>query len=80
MANQSLDRRQFLYSAAGTLSANAAVEAASNRPPNVILIVCDDLGYGDTAPYGGPVPTPNLARMAQEGVRCTNYVTAGPVC
>ena len=80
MANQALDRRQFLYSAAGTLSANAAVEAASNRPPNVILIVCDDLGYGDTTPYGGPIPTPNLARMAQEGVRCTNYVTAGPVC
>lgn len=80
MANHSLDRRQFLHSAAGTLTMSAAGAAASNRPPNVILIVCDDLGYGDTSPYGGPIPTPNLERMAREGVRCTNYCTAGPVC
>ncbi len=78
MANPIVHRRQFLYSATGALAARPA--AGAPRPPNIVLIVCDDLGYGDTSPYGGPIPTPNLARMAREGVRFTNYCTAGPVC
>ncbi len=80
MPNSSFDRRQFLYTTAGALAARPASPAPSSRPPNVILMVCDDLGYGDTAPYGGPIPTPNLTRMASQGVHCTNYCTAGPVC
>jgi arylsulfatase len=61
----------------------AAVSAAQARPaaaPNVVLIVCDDLGYGDIGCYGGNLRTPNLDRMASEGVRFTQFYSANPVC
>lgn len=48
---------------------------------NVVLIITDDLGMGDAAPYGhARNPTPNLCRLAAEGVRCTQFQTSGPVC
>ncbi len=49
--------------------------------PNIILINCDDLGYGDLACYGSPVNhSPYLDRMAAEGVRLTDFYMASPVC
>lgn len=51
------------------------------RPPNVILIVADDLGYSDLGCYGSrDIPTPHLDRMAAEGVRCTSFYSASSVC
>jgi arylsulfatase A-like enzyme len=49
--------------------------------PNIILINCDDLGYGDLGCYGSPVnDTPTLDRMAAEGLRLTDFYMASPVC
>jgi len=51
------------------------------RTPNVILINCDDLGWGDLACYGHPVhKTPYLDRLAAEGMRFTDFYMASPVC
>jgi arylsulfatase A-like enzyme len=49
--------------------------------PNIVLIVVDDLGYGDLSVYGGNViQTPVIDRMAAEGVRMTNFYASAPVC
>ncbi|MBN2301582.1 MAG: sulfatase [Lentisphaerae bacterium] len=51
------------------------------RQPNIILINCDDLGYGDLACYGSKRnSTPHLDRLAEEGVRFTDFYMAAPVC
>jgi arylsulfatase A len=51
----------------------------SAERPNLILINIDDLGYADIGPFGGKVPTPNLDRMAKEGMKLTSHYAA-PVC
>ncbi|MGI9602619.1 MAG: sulfatase family protein [Acidimicrobiales bacterium] len=49
--------------------------------PNIVLINCDDLGYGDLGCYGSPVnQTPAIDKMADEGVRFTDFYMASPVC
>ena len=74
--------RTALWSAlalACVVSSHTRAQSGS-RPPNVILIVTDDQGYGDLGSYGHPtLRTPNLDRMAAEGQRWTSFYTA-PVC
>ena len=54
---------------------------SSARPPNVIIILADDLGYGDLACYGHPkFKTPYLDRMAAEGARLTHFNAPAPFC
>ena len=51
------------------------------EPPNVVVIFVDDLGYGDLGAYGATAyETPHLDRMAQQGVRFTNFYVSQPVC
>ncbi len=55
--------------------------AQSADKPNVVLIFCDDLGYGDLGVYGHPTTaTPHLDRLAFEGQKWTNFYSAAPVC
>lgn len=59
----------------------ATPPAAPAPPPNVVLIFMDDLGYGDLSCYGAlGHTTPNLDRMAAEGTRFTNFLSAQAVC
>lgn len=46
------------------------------KPPNIVLILADDLGFTDTQPYGSEIPTPNISKLADEGLMFTNYHTA----
>jgi arylsulfatase A-like enzyme len=63
------------------MSAQAQESAKADRPPNVVIILADDQGYGDLGCYGAKdFETPNLDRMAQEGVRFTDFYVAQAVC
>ncbi|MFN7937517.1 MAG: sulfatase-like hydrolase/transferase [Bryobacteraceae bacterium] len=63
-------RREFL-----------AALALAGRDPNFVLILADDLGYGDLGCFGAvDSVTPNLDRLAQDGARLTNHYTGSPVC
>jgi arylsulfatase A len=58
-----------------------AAAAHSAQPPNIVIIFCDDLGYGDLGCYGSPtIATPNLDRMAAEGLRFTDFYSTAEVC
>ncbi len=64
--------------AAGSLTAaSAQAQSSQQQKPNIIVIMTDDVGYGDLGCYGGGImrgaPTPNLDRMAAEGMRFMNY-------
>jgi arylsulfatase A len=63
-----------------SLSAEYGIQA-SNARPNILVILCDDLGYGDLACFGHPhIRTPNLDRLAEGGIRFTDCYSAAPVC
>lgn len=57
----------------------AAAPFATAERPNILLIVVDDMGMSDLGSFGGEIPTPNLDRLALDGVRLVNF-HASPVC
>ena len=68
----------LLFAAALCLSPNSS--HAAERKPNVVIVFIDDLGYGDIGPFGATKQkTPNLDRMAKEGMKLTSFYAA-PVC
>ena len=63
------------------LQCNQSTPSAKDERPNVLLINVDDLGYGDLGAYGATmVKTPNIDRLANEGIRFTDFHTASAVC
>jgi arylsulfatase A-like enzyme len=61
-------------------AADAQGQPASPQRPNVVLIITDDVGYGDFGSYGAPdIRTPNIDRLAREGVKLTDFYAA-PTC
>ena len=71
---------QWLVLFAGLFPTAHTIHAAV-RPPNVVLILADDLGYGDLGCYGAKgIRTPRLDAMAAEGLRLTNFLVSQPVC
>ena len=75
-------RRTFLASAMAAVSGTAlAATPAGNRPPNIVFILADDLGYGDVGIYGQTkFRTPSIDRMAQQGRLFTQAYAGAPVC
>ena len=74
-----MDKNRLLLFGCGLL-ASAAVQAQENQKPNIIYIMCDDLGYADIGCYGQQyISTPNLDRMAAEGMRFTQAYAGSPV-
>jgi arylsulfatase A-like enzyme len=57
-----------------------AGEAVARAKPNIVLLVGDDLGYGELGVYGGDIPTPNLDALARSGVRLTDGYVSAPLC
>src|SRR5687767_11399155 len=57
------------------------VPVSAAERPNVVLLLADDLGYGDLACYGCPdIKTPNIDSLAKQGVRLTSFYSNGPEC
>jgi len=78
-----MDRRLFLKATGAGLACvgmNGTARAAT-RPPNFILVLCDDLGYGDIRATGGRlIRTPNLDRMARQGTVLTDFYAGANLC
>jgi arylsulfatase A-like enzyme len=83
-----MDRRSFLKGLGLGLAAFSAPGCATisrtlggDRPPNIVVIVSDDQGYGDLGCYGSKeVKTPNLDKLASRGVRLTSFYVTWPAC
>lgn len=84
-------RRDFLKTVAGTMGMAAStspitalaqdITGVEEKRPNFILIMADDLGYGDLGCYGHPSnKTPHLDQLAEEGLRFTDFHANGPMC
>ncbi|MEI6948418.1 arylsulfatase [Paraflavisolibacter sp. H34] len=74
-----------LLAVAAPLLAAAPVQAqqkSAARPPNIIFIIADDLGYGNLTSFnpGSKIPTPNIDRLAKEGTRFTRFYAGNTVC
>lgn len=87
-----INRREFIKQISGgifgasllNLSVNCDVHAStdsSKQTPNIIFILCDDLGWGDLGCYGNrDIKTPNIDRLAHQGLLFTNFYVNSPVC
>ena len=71
----------FLAIAVGCGLHTTRAQADEQVRPNIVVVFCDDLGYGDLGCFGHPtIRTPHLDRMAAEGTKLTQFYSAAPVC
>lgn len=71
-------KKLFFFVISSLVLFNAAY---AQEKPNVLIIYIDDMGYGDLSCFGNPdIKTPNIDRLAKEGVRITNYYSNSPTC
>ena len=63
-----------------SLLPSAVADQSAAARPNIVIVLVDDMGYSDIGCYGGEVETPNLNRMAAEGLRFTQFYNAGRCC
>src|SRR6267378_3771352 len=80
---RTVSRREFVTTAlaGAAIAAAPRLSQSATRRPNILFILADDLGYGDLSCYGRPdYQTPNIDRLAAEGVRFANAYSASPLC
>lgn len=73
-------RRRFLKKTAVFLAGSGLLCALPDKRPNIVLIMADDMGYSDIGCFGGEIHTPNLDRLAQNGIRFTEFYNASRCC
>lgn len=79
--NMSAASRRLVFVCLVYITCSATLAADPPRPPNVVVILTDDQGYHDIGCYGArDFATPNLDRMAAEGVRFTDWYVGQPIC
>lgn len=67
--------------AATTLPAQHAQSVEDESHPNIVVFFVDDMGYADPSCFGNPaIKTPNIDRLAAEGIRLTNFYINSPIC
>ncbi|MFB9052678.1 sulfatase-like hydrolase/transferase [Formosa undariae] len=68
------DKKQEVASVSST-------EISTSTQPNIIVLLCDDLGYGDLSSFGHPIiETKNLDKLADTGIKLTDFYSTAPVC
>lgn len=76
--NRPTKLKRFFFLASLPLA--VGLNAQTARQPTILFILTDDMGIGDLSGYGGTIlPTPNIDRMAAEGIRFTQYYSASPI-
>ncbi len=73
-------RRDFLKTAGLALAAPVLAQAKTPKRPNIVILFADDLGYSDIGCFGGEIETPNLDRLAANGVRFSQFYNAARCC
>ena len=77
-----IDRRRFLAGLGATVSLplSSALADSDRKPPNIVIILVDDMGYSDLGCYGGEIDTPTIDQLAYNGLRFTQFYNTGKCC
>ena len=89
MSSSCTTRREFIKAVGlaaaslplgGCFASKLAAQPSSDRRPNIVLIMADDMGYSDLGCYGGEVHTPNLDRLAEDGLCFSQFYNGARCC